>query len=54
MQMKAAAITFKSKPAHIIVSKEDAASFMQAQSQVADYLQTRHYRSFLLSEFYRK
>ena len=52
--MKSAAVSFKSKPAHIIVSKEDAAPFMQAQLQVADYLQTRHYRPFLLSEFYRK
>ena len=51
--MRATANSFKAKPKHIVVTKDDVASFLQAQQQVADWLQVKHYRSFLLSDYYR-
>ena len=52
-QMRTTATNYRSKPKHIVVTKEDIESFFRAQQQVADWLQYKHYRSFLLSDYYR-
>ena len=46
-------MAFKEKPGNIVVTREDIEPFLQAQQAVADYLQAKHYRAFLLSDFYR-
>ncbi len=46
-------MAFKEKPGNIVVTREDIEPFLHAQQAVADYLQAKHYRAFLLSDFYR-
>ena len=52
-QMRAVSQSLKTKPSHVIVTKDDLDSFFRAQQQVADWMQYKHYRSFLLSDYYR-
>ena len=51
--MRAAAQSFKVKPSYVIVTKEDLECYVRAQQQVADWMQYKHYRAFLLSDYYR-
>ena len=52
-QMRAVSQSLKTKPSHVIVTKDDLDCFFRAQQQVADWMQYKHYRSFLLSDYYR-
>jgi hypothetical protein len=52
-KMRVLAFSSKEKSSNIVITRDDIEPFLQAQQSVADYLQAKHYRPFLLSDFYR-